>query len=171
MFIPVRPDSSPKVPQTESSTVEQESAAVGVETPWETVHVSVASLPEQAAKLRRQLREFLSSSALSSEELADVEIAVGEAFANALKHGSPRGELDEVLIKCRRNERTVVVEVHDNGCGFDADSVLSVAPNRPREGGMGIFLMKALMDSVEFEFGTGTTVRLVKHCRQNPPKS
>lgn len=152
-----------------NNIVEEGSAgvcAVADEPIWETAQMSVAAVPNLAAGLRRQVMSFLNySSPFSSEELADVEMAVGEACANALKHGSPRGELDEVRVKCMRNERTLIVEISDDGYGFDPDSVLPPTSDRLGEGGMGIFLMRTLMDSVEFEFGLGTTVRLVKHRR------
>ena len=110
--------------------------------------------------------EFLSSSPLSLEEAADLELAVGEACANALRHGSPRGELDEIRIRCMRSGRALIVEVSDNGCGFDPDSVPAPVLGDFGESGMGIFLMRTLVDSVEFKFGAGTTVRLVKRCHQ-----
>jgi len=147
--------------------VEQESAttwADQAEPIWETAYMSVQSLPENVRELRRQVTEFLSSSPLSLEEAADMELAVGEACANALRHGSPKGELDEIRVKCTSSERALVVEVSDNGCGFDPDSVAPPVLEDFGESGMGIFLMRTLADSVEFNFGSGTTVRLVKRC-------
>lgn len=90
-------------------------------------------------------------------------MAVGEACTNALKHGSPRGELDEVRAKCMCCEQTVIVEISDNGHGFDPDLVVPPAPEDFRENGRGLMVMRGLMDAVEFSFGRGTTVRLVKH--------
>lgn len=110
--------------------------------------------------------EFLTPSPFTPDELSGVEVAVGEACLNALQHGSPRGALDEVRVKCMWNDRALVVEVSDNGCGFDPGLVRQPTVNNLkelREGGMGILLMRGLMDSVEFEFGIGTTVRLTKH--------
>ncbi len=57
------------------------------------------------------------------------------------------------------------MEISDNGSGFDPQLVVPPKPEELRESGMGIMLMRKLMDSVEFQFGHGTTVRLVKHIR------
>ena len=149
--------------------MDQKSAGVltdQAESDWETAHISAPSRPGAAAILRHQVMEFLKSSPFSSEELADVELAVGEASSNALKYGSPKGELDEVTVKCMKNEHTLIVEISDNGGGFDPEAVSPLTPDGLAEGGMGIFLMRALMDTVEFEFRSGTTVRLTKRRRR-----
>jgi len=61
-------------------------------------------------------------------------------------------------------ERALIVEVSDNGYGFDPDSVPLPMFSGLSEGGMGIFLMRTLVDSVEFRFGAGTIVQLIKRC-------
>jgi len=149
-----------------SIVVKQESTRICVaeaEPAGEVACLSSASLPESIRTLRQQLKAFLNSSLLSPEDLCEVELAAGEACTNAVKHGSPRGGLDEVRVTCIVSEHAVVVEVSDNGAGFDPESVLPPEPDGLHDGGMGLFLMRALVDSVEFEFEAGTTVRLIKH--------
>lgn len=135
------------------------------EATWETMHICAASFPDAIRTLRLRIMEFFSASLFSQEDLSDMEIAVGEACSNAIRHGSPRGGLDEVNAKCMRNEHTLIVEILDNGHGFDPNSVAVPQLERCAEDGMGIFLMRSLIDEVEFTFGPGTTVRLVKHRR------
>lgn len=139
-----------------------------VEPVWETAHIKAASIPREVSMLRRRVMEFFNSasSLFSQDELSDVELAVGEACLNAFKHGSPKGESDEVRVKCMKSERTLIAEVSDNGYGFNPSSIPIPSPNSLAETGIGIFLMRTIMNSVEFKFGGGTTVRLVKHCRQ-----
>ena len=149
--------------------MERDWAAVGAdqaESAWQVEYLSTPSVPAQVRQLRRRVVEFFTPSPFSSDELSGVEVAVGEACLNALQHGSPRGALDEVRVKCMWNDYALVVEVSDNGCGFDPGLVRPPALRdlkELREGGMGILLMRGLVDSVEFEFGIGTTVRLIKH--------
>jgi serine/threonine-protein kinase RsbW len=53
--------------------------------------------------------------------------------------------------------------IHDQGKGFKPEKVGNplVKENLLRESGRGIFLMRTLMDKVEFELGkSGTVVRL-----------
>jgi anti-sigma regulatory factor (Ser/Thr protein kinase) len=60
-------------------------------------------------------------------------------------------------------ERRLPAEMSDSGQGFDPARVPMTCIEFVVEDGMGVFLMRALVDSVEFEFAAGTTVRLVKH--------
>jgi serine/threonine-protein kinase RsbW len=95
----------------------------------------------------------------------DILIAVSEAATNALKHGSTQGGQDEIAVRCRAEVDRLVIEVMDRGKGFDPLSVPVPVAEQMREGGMGIFFMRTLMDEVSFDCGSsGTTVRLVK-CR------
>ena len=148
--------------------MDRESASACLDRPdpyWQIEHMTVAGIPEGARVLRQRIMAFLSASPLSLDELSSIELAVGEACTNALKHGSPGHERDEIRAKCMRNHETLIVEITDNGSGFDPQLVVPPKPEELRESGMGIMLMRRLMDSVEFEFGRGTTVRLVKHYR------
>jgi serine/threonine-protein kinase RsbW len=96
----------------------------------------------------------------------DILIAVSEAATNALKHGSPHGIEDEIGVCCRPEVDRLVIEVMDRGRGFDPLSVPIPIAEQLREGGMGIFFMRTLMDEVSFDCSHGgTTVRLVK-CRE-----
>jgi serine/threonine-protein kinase RsbW len=137
------------------------------ESSWQVAHMAAASVPEGITDLRQRIMAFLSTPPFTPEDLSAVELAVGEACTNAFKHGSPKRELDEVRVKCMRNHRTLVVEITDCGCGFNPEQVTPPKPEELRECGMGIMLMRGSMDAVEFEFGRGTTVRLVKHCRSS----
>lgn len=113
--------------------------------------------------------EFLSSPHFSEEELADMHLAVGEACMNAFKHGSPRGESDEIRVTCRKSELMLVVEISDDGNGFDPDSIPTPTPGSMPETGAGLLLIRALVDAVEYSFDAGTTVRLTKRCRRDTP--
>lgn len=130
--------------------------------------MNAVSTPQLVGGLRCEIMDFLSASPFPEQDLSDMETAVGEACSNALKHGSPRGDLDEVRVKCMKNRNTLIVEISDNGYGFDPDGTPLPAPDMLLERGMGVFLMKALTDSVEFQFRHGTTVRLVKNLRRIP---
>ncbi len=97
----------------------------------------------------------------TGQDLADIETAIGEALANAAEHGHrPGGAIDVALYV---EGAQAVIEVRDQGGGF-ARSPNQVAeqPRSDMPRGFGIFLMRALMD--ELEFGEhGRRVRLKKH--------
>jgi anti-anti-sigma factor len=94
----------------------------------------------------------------------DIKVALGEALANAVRHGSPAEE-GRVCVGVSAFDDRVVLEIADNGEGFDG--IHSGSDDLYAPSGRGIMFMRALMDRVEFEPapGGGTLVRLVKHHR------
>ncbi len=95
--------------------------------------------------------------------LFDIKVALGEALANAVRHGSPGTGEGHVGIGVIAFEDRVVLEVMDAGQGFDG--VHAGNDDLYAPGGRGVMFMRALMDNVEFDVSPlgGTLVRLTKH--------
>lgn len=97
----------------------------------------------------------------TGQELDDIETAVGEALANAAEHGHRAGGAFDVAVYVEND--VAVIEVLDEGAGFASplDEVPALPlPDVPR--GYGIFLMRRLMDGLEYG-EHGRRVRLKKH--------
>jgi serine/threonine-protein kinase RsbW len=100
----------------------------------------------------------------STTEVEDIVLAVGEAAANAVRHGTRTGSSGPVHLRCRVDGGGLAVEITDPGDGFDPERLRRPNPRAQRAGGMGIYLMRRIMDEVTYTFDSrGTTVRLVKH--------
>jgi len=97
----------------------------------------------------------------------EIELALNEALANAIKHGSANDPSKQIqcCVACD-HARGMLVIVRDAGPGFDPASIPSpvVGQNLFATGGRGIYLINQLMDEVRFEKG-GTEI----HMRMNPP--
>ena len=99
--------------------------------------------------------------ALGRNEVADLKLAVTEACSNAMRHGyagSTGGEIELELVVA--HDRLEVV-VEDHGAG-----IALPVPEGPSElGGMGLPIMRAVMDELEIrstDDGTGTVVHMTK---------
>ncbi len=129
---------------------------------WErdvVVEADVNSL----AGVREHVCDVLEPLGFSESALFDVKVALGEALANAIRHGSPNEGESEIRVKIRAYPERIVLEVLDNGPGFDGAHSGSEDLYAP--GGRGIMFMRALMDRVEYGAppSGGTLVRLTKH--------
>src|SRR5213075_1577077 len=97
--------------------------------------------------------------------MLNVPVALTEALSNAILRGNADDPLKHVTIHARIDGATLVVEVTDEGVGFDLDECV-IDPTTPdrleSEDGRGLFLMRKLMDSVERFAGmpAGNVVRL-----------
>ena len=82
----------------------------------------------------------------------NVPVALTEALSNAILRGNHEDLSKGVRIRATIDDRSLVLEVEDEGAGFDLDACL-VDPgddgNLFREDGRGLFLMCSLMDRVE----------------------
>lgn len=99
------------------------------------------------------------------EDIEDLKLAVAEACTNCIQHAS---ESDEVRIACEVHADRLVVIVEDRGKGFDARGIAPQTLGEPKVGGLGVFLIRTLMDDVSYEVDpqTGTRLTMTKHLRK-----
>jgi serine/threonine-protein kinase RsbW len=112
--------------------------------------------------VRRISREALSSLGVEDGCISQIEVALSEACTNVLKHVEGTEEAYEVTVEV--NEELCEIRVIDTGSGFDHDSKGHTHVDHTAEGGRGIFLMRAMVDKIEFTSApeSGTVVRLTK---------
>jgi len=123
------------------------------------------------------VREFVDERAVSfgfsDKEVSEITLAVDEACTNVIKHaykGNPDTEF-EVKIIASGSEFQIVVR--DWGDSFKPEQVpipdIRTKTKRHKAGGLGIFLMKKLMDTVEYQGKEASNeVRLIRYLRNEP---
>lgn len=92
-----------------------------------------------------------------------VPVALSEALSNAILRGNNEDPHQPVRLRVCVSHELLVLEIQDQGEGFDLDSSThdpADPANLEREDGRGLFLMRALMDSVERFDDGGNVVRL-----------
>jgi stage II sporulation protein AB (anti-sigma F factor) len=115
----------------------------------------------QLRAARRRVAAFAEVAGLDGADLFELSVAVAEALANAVVHGSPHGADDDVHVRFFCYEDEVAVEVVDRGHGMAATPIC--APPDAATSGRGIHFMRALADAVHYTCGPlGTRVLLVK---------
>jgi len=124
-----------------------------------------ASDAASATLARHAVVDFARFMGFCERDLADIECGVGEALGNAVEHGHrPRGLL---RLRCSFEDAILAIEIQDRGRGFDPEAIPAPVPDYAVRG-FGIFIMRSLMDSVEFSRG-GRAIRLVKRKREDCP--
>jgi serine/threonine-protein kinase RsbW len=110
-----------------------------------------------------EIAKKILSLAGSEEEAFKVKLALEEALTNAMRHGNSLEAEKLVNVRIEASKEKIVVDVHDEGKGFD----FRVLPDptdkdySDRPSGRGIFLMRKLMDTVEF-YDAGSGVKMTK---------
>jgi len=91
---------------------------------------------------------------LPGGRMTDIELGLEEALVNIFQYAYPEGG-GEVEISCRIDEgRKFIIEISDAGIPFDVLSVaepdLSLALEDRQIGGLGVLLIRKLMDDVTY---------------------
>jgi serine/threonine-protein kinase RsbW len=92
-----------------------------------------------------------------------VLLAVGEAAANAARHGRRASGRSEIRVGVKLDATDVIVTIADDGGGFDMEEVSARQQDRYAAGGRGLYLMKELMDEVVFESSAQGTKVVIRH--------
>ncbi|UCG50909.1 MAG: ATP-binding protein [Candidatus Latescibacterota bacterium] len=106
------------------------------------------------------LKEF---SFPASECRINIPLACDEALTNAIIHGNNSDPEKKVSIQIYISSSRIKLRIKDQGEGFDVDEVQNPTEgaNVMRSSGRGVFLMKSIMDTVEYKDG-GRVLELEK---------
>jgi serine/threonine-protein kinase RsbW len=125
--------------------------------------MTLASNPRNIARVERFLEKLQGHVPLDEIQTHKVMVALTEAVNNAIMHGNKANRKKKVSVTCEILPGWLLFEINDQGKGFRPDRVANPLKeeNLLRETGRGIFLMRTLMDRVEFEaVQNGYQVRL-----------
>ena len=120
--------------------------------------------PDYVGTVRMAVAHVASHAGFDIEAIDDIKVAVSEACTNIICHSHTHADFTyDVIIE--RDERSLAITVKDSGIGFDTEGYVEPVPGETRGSGMGIFILRALMDEVDIqsELGVGTNIRMTKH--------
>jgi len=129
--------------------------------PMTTLDLHLRSSPDILRRLRSVVHAVAGQARLSDAVELDLKMAVTEAAANAIVHGSPEGTRNHVRVSFHVEPEAVIVDVADQGPGFEPTA--RPAGAELREDGYGLCMMEQLMDRLEFyKDDRGMLVRMTK---------
>lgn len=122
------------------------------------------------ADLRGFLQTTLSEFQLSDNDQHQLTLAVEEVCANLIIHSHKCNGLDQIKLEVQETPEKIIFEITDKGKAFNLLDYevpdLKKVVSEKRKGGLGIILVKTIMDEIEFESNKGkNTCRLIKWFR------
>jgi serine/threonine-protein kinase RsbW len=105
------------------------------------------------------VRDFVSSVIhevnVPQEVAGDIILAVDEACTNIIKHAYKFDPNGDIKIKVKYSAKEIAVQIRDEGASFSPELVptpdLKKYFEEKRVGGLGMYLMKSLMDDVRYK--------------------
>ncbi|KNF07317.1 serine-protein kinase RsbW [Gottschalkia purinilytica] len=124
---------------------------------------SIPNKPEYVSVIRLTTSAIASRIGFNIDEIDDIKVSIGEACTNIIKHGLEGKEENFDIEYVVSTDRLDII-LRDNGKGFDTSIIEEPGSEELRESGLGIFIIKSLMDEVEINSseGRGTEIKMSK---------
>jgi len=123
-------------------------------------------LPNRLEHVNAFIKEALDRFAnlsLPEDDIFHLKLALEEALTNAMRHGNRLNPDLFVDVSVEMEGRKLVMKVKDEGEGFDFSKIPDPTQqdNKEKPNGRGVFLIKQLMNEVEF-FDGGSGIKMTK---------
>lgn len=121
---------------------------------------------QEIPKLAGFIDEFCETCGIDMSTTMSLNLAIEEAVVNVMDYAYPNGGKGDVYIEAECDNDVMTFIIRDNGIPFDptkaseVDTTLS-AEERPI-GGLGIHLVRTIMDTEEYSYTDGQNVLTLK---------
>ena len=127
------------------------------------VEIRVASDTRWLALIRRVTDEFCQQAGIEAQERHAVILAVDEAASNVIRHAYKGDPAQELALTWRSIQGGIEIEIRDQGEPFDPREKTIPPPDELRVSGRGLFLMRTIMDQIDYRReGSTNLVRMRK---------
>jgi len=110
---------------------------------------------EEILKLAPFIEEFAAQAGLAEELVFNLNLALEEAVSNVILYAYPPDEEHTLSLLAKRDGDTAIFILTDTGKEFDSTTVpdadITLNAQEREIGGLGIFLVKQIMDSVGYQ--------------------
>jgi serine/threonine-protein kinase RsbW len=134
----------------------------------QTFTLNVPSSTEHLKLIRDFVGNIGEKAGFTEKETANLALAVDEAVANVIEHAYGSDATRDVKIRTILDDQTLTFEIVDTGLCFDPSSVqekdLEQLVKERRSGGLGLRLIRTIMDDVKYQIvpGEKNELRMVK---------
>lgn len=141
---------------------------------FDFIEMKVPAKAEYVGVIRLSISGIASRMGFSYEAIEDLKVALSEAATNVVAHAYEKKEVGELTLGFGIYDDRLEIMVSDQGESFSfeeikdrigpVDQIEDIKPiSQMREGGFGLFLIKALMDKVEINNQYGVIVLMTKY--------
>lgn len=127
--------------------------------------IAVKSTTDNLALIREFTKNSTEEIGFSDEVVGKIVLAVDEACTNIIKHAYKYSPNGDIFISIKLVDSRCTISITDEGSHFDPNKIpepdLREYYKQKRVGGLGMFLMKKLMDEVKYSTVTGNKNQVV----------
>ena len=119
--------------------------------------LSIPSSSRFLSDVRQFIVTHLLGEGVPDSIVADVRLAVDEACANIIEHAYQDNPRHELRVELHIDKQRISVTISDSGIPFNEDEYqkpdVRVLTKRRKSGGLGVHIMRRLMDRVDYTVG------------------
>ncbi len=139
-----------------------------------TIELNILSNAQSLPIVRAAVEQTATTEGFSEDEAHSLCLAIDEALANVIRHGYDGREDQPITIKLSPVTSSdgrlgIAVEVRDKGRQVDPDTIQSRSLDEPRAGGLGVHIIRTVMDECDYSCPAegGMLLRMVKYLAQS----
>jgi serine/threonine-protein kinase RsbW len=135
--------------------------------------LNIPSVTENLQMIREFVLKIAAKAGFNEETQEQIALAVDEACTNVIKHAHHHDARRLIDIQIQTDANKMKITITDKGSGFDItklkDPDIEKFIKESRHGGLGIYLIKTLMDEVDYDFkpGVKNQVQLTKYLQKS----
>ncbi len=130
-----------------------------------TFDISVKSSTEELSAIRNFIRESITPAGVADDAVDKIILAVDEASTNIVKHSYHYAKDKEIRVHLALEPDSCTVTILDYGDSFDPNEIpkpdMKQYLEEKRVGGLGLYLMRTLMDEVQYTSYEGKYNKLI----------
>lgn len=135
-----------------------------------TYKLNVKSKTENLSEVRNFVAEHAEMHGFTPKQISDIRLAVDEAFTNIIKHAYKKDDSKPVYLELLFDDEKLCVLLSDQGNSFNARNYklpdIKEQIKKKKRGGMGVYLIHTLMDSVSYKSDSGNGSNEIRMCKK-----
>jgi len=131
----------------------------------ETIEITIPSEPKFLKIVRAAMNHLGETMGFSQDDINNITLAVDEACSNIIKHAYEGLKGLPIQVVCYLYEDRIEILLRDSGKKADVNEIKSRELDDVRPGGIGVHLIKSVMDVVSYDnsLEQGNQLQLVKY--------
>jgi anti-sigma regulatory factor (Ser/Thr protein kinase) len=136
------------------------------------IRLELRSNPRLLAATRALVATYAQRIGFDDLQSGQISLAVDEALCNVIKHGYEGREDGRILVRFEvdQGKRALRILIEDEARQVDPDSIRSRDLDEIRPGGLGVYIIREVMDDVKYERRSEGGMRLVL-CKRLPAQT
>lgn len=127
---------------------------------------SLVSDPAELPAVRERMRKWTAAQGWTEDQIADLVLAVDEALTNVIRHGyegacDQRIDFAAQVVRDTARGEGLEICVRDYGKQVDPERICGRDLNDLRPGGLGVHIIRSMMDEAEYSQVAGGGMRLI----------